>query len=83
VGAYASSRHTAAPREVTEAVVPAGSDRSENRDSHSLPRSGPSLDLYGNDVADAVAHYKLDPAGSLYEEHSPQTEVPRLPSPKS
>jgi hypothetical protein len=41
------------------------------------------VDLYGNEVIDAVAKYKFDPAGALYEEHSPQTEVPRLGSPKS
>ena len=41
------------------------------------------LDLYGNEVSDAVARYTLDPAGSLYELHSPQTELPRLGSPKS
>ena len=42
-----------------------------------------SVDLYGNEVIDAVATYSLDPAGSLYELHSPQTELPRLGSPKS
>ena len=41
------------------------------------------VDLYGNEVSDAVARYTLDPAGSLYELHSPQTELPRLGSPKS
>lgn len=41
------------------------------------------VDLYGNEVTDAVAKYKLDATGSLYELHSPQTEVPRLPSPRS
>jgi hypothetical protein len=43
----------------------------------------PPVDLYGNEVSDAVAKYSLDPGGSLYEEHSPQTELPRLASPKS
>lgn len=42
-----------------------------------------SVDLYGNDVTDAVAKYSLDATGSLYEVHSPQTELPRLGSPKS
>jgi hypothetical protein len=42
-----------------------------------------SVDLYGNAVSDAVAKYTLDPTGSLYELHSPQTELPRLGSPKS
>jgi hypothetical protein len=41
------------------------------------------VDLYGNEVSDAIATYSLDPTGSLYELHSPQTELPRLASPKS
>jgi hypothetical protein len=42
-----------------------------------------SVDLYGNSVTDAVAKYELDGTGSLYELHSPQTELPRLAPPKS
>ena len=42
-----------------------------------------SIDLYGNAVTAAVAKYKLDSTGSLYELHSPQTELPRLGPPKS
>lgn len=42
-----------------------------------------SPDLLGNPVSDAVAKYKFDATGSLYELHSPQTELPRLGSPKS
>ena len=41
-----------------------------------------SVDFNGNEVRPAVAQYKVDPAGALYEEHSPETEVPRLGSPK-
>jgi len=41
------------------------------------------MDLYGNEVSDAVATYTFDRSGSLYELHSPQTELPRLGSPKS
>jgi hypothetical protein len=44
---------------------------------------GAAVDLYGNEVNDAIATYTLDPAGSLYELHSPQTELPRLGAPKS
>jgi hypothetical protein len=40
-------------------------------------------DLYGNQVSDAVARFKLDDAGSLYEVHAPQIELPRLGSPVS
>lgn len=42
-----------------------------------------AIDLYGNDVTDAVARYKLDATGSLYEQHSPNTELPHLGSPVS
>jgi hypothetical protein len=42
-----------------------------------------TIDLYGNEVTDAVAEYTIDRAGSLHELHSPQTELPRLGSPKS
>jgi hypothetical protein len=42
-----------------------------------------SVDLYGNEVDDAIATYSIDAAGSPYEVHSPQTELPRLHSPKS
>ena len=41
------------------------------------------VDLYGNEVTEAVATYRFDATGSLYETHSPQTELPRLGSPKS
>jgi hypothetical protein len=41
------------------------------------------VDLLGNEVTDAVAKYQFDATGSLYETHSPQTELPRLGSPKS
>ena len=42
-----------------------------------------SRDLHGNPVSSAVATYKFDATGSLYETHSPQTELPRLAPPKS
>jgi hypothetical protein len=41
------------------------------------------IDVYGNRVTPAVATYQLDAAGTLYELHSPQTQLPRLGSPKS
>jgi hypothetical protein len=42
------------------------------------PEVDEAPDLYGNDVAKAIAQYKSDAGGSLYEEHSPSTEVTRL-----
>lgn len=44
---------------------------------------GTRTDLFGNDVLRAVATYKVDDTGSLYELHSPHTELPRLGVPKS
>jgi hypothetical protein len=41
------------------------------------------MDVYGNVLTAAVATYKYDAIGTLYELHSPQTELPRLASPKS
>jgi hypothetical protein len=40
------------------------------------------FDFSGNEVRQAIARYKVDPTGELYEEHSPDTEVPRLAPPK-
>jgi len=42
-----------------------------------------AVDLLGNPVSDAIAKYKLDATGGLYELHSPQTEIPRFAGPKS
>ena len=53
-----------------------GTDQPESSvNDAAMDRQEPSLDLYGNEVTSAVATYKLDPAGTVYEEHSPQTEV--------
>jgi hypothetical protein len=60
---------------VTPAVSPASRQAFDEADG--------VVDLYGNEVSDAVARYTLDPTGSLYELHSPQTELTRLGSPKS
>ena len=68
---------TAAPLVLTESASAASIENPADRDPDA------NLDLYGNDVSNAVAQYKLDPSGSLYELHSPQTQLPRLGSPKS
>ena len=56
----------------------AGDERNEQADD-----AAGLTDLYGNEVTDAVATYTFDRSGSLYELHSPQTELPRLGIPKS
>ena len=65
----ASEELTSAPRRV-------------QRPGHGDDEDG-ATDFYGNEISDAVARYKLDAAGTLYETHSPQTDMPRLASPKS
>jgi hypothetical protein len=45
------------------------------------PDADAERDLYGNDVSTAVATYKSDRSGTVYEEHSPNTQVPRLKPP--
>ncbi len=41
------------------------------------------LDLQGNEVTSAVARYRFDSQGNIYETHAPHTEVPHLGSPQS
>ena len=39
------------------------------------------VDLYGNDVSDAVGDYRVDSYGELYEHHAPDTAVLKLGPP--
>jgi hypothetical protein len=57
-------------------AVPRGEVASDPNEEH-------AKDVYGNEVTAAVATYEIDATGSLYELHSPQTQLPRLGSPKS
>jgi outer membrane lipoprotein-sorting protein len=43
----------------------------------------PRVDVYGNEIEDALGDYRIDPSGDVYERHSPETEVARLASPVS
>ena len=45
--------------------------------------SAPRIDLFGNEVEEALAEYRLDVGGDVYERHSPETAVPKLGSPTS
>ena len=65
---------TTAARAEREAAPTSDADGDEARGS---------VDLYGNAVTDAVARYSFDATGTPYEVHSPQTEIPKLGSPKS
>jgi hypothetical protein len=44
-------------------------------------RKAPRVDLYGNEIDDAVGDYRQDRRGDTYEWHSPQTEVAKLAPP--
>ncbi len=47
----------------------------EDRDDGAL------VDLQGDEVTPAIATYKFDAQGNIYETHAPHTEVPHLGSP--
>ncbi len=78
-----TSRFTATPAEITaQSVSPAG--ESFSSPSAELDDSiEPQLDLLGNEVEDALADYRIDLGGGIYERHSPETAVPRLGSPST
>ena len=63
-------------------VFPSYSDAHSRPTAHGREDDG-RTDAYGNDVSSAVAEYSLDESGDVYEQHSPQTEMPHLASPKS
>lgn len=41
----------------------------------------PRVDVYGNEIEDAIGDYRIDPRGDVYESHSPDTEVTHLKRP--
>jgi hypothetical protein len=43
----------------------------------------PHVDVLGNEVEAALADYRVDRSGDIYERHSPETAVLRLGSPSS
>jgi hypothetical protein len=48
-------------------------------DTEGIPRQ---RDLRGNEIVRPVAKYRVDQQGTLYEVHSPGTQVPRLGAPQ-
>ena len=67
----------AAPRSATFSSIL----RAPHEEIATPPRDVP-VDFNGNEVRQAISRYKVDPTGALYEEHFPDTELPRLGSPK-
>ena len=41
------------------------------------------MDRYGNPIETANGDYRIDPRGEMYERHSPDTAVTRLPVPST
>jgi hypothetical protein len=76
----ATSAEITAPATPTGGAV-AGESLVESGDSGDT--ADPRFDLFGNEVEEAVADYRIDLRGGLYERHSPDTAVPRLGSPIS
>jgi hypothetical protein len=57
-------------------------EASAGADASAMDDDAPQrLDVRGNEIARPVARYQVDERGSLYEVHSPETEVPRLKAP--
>jgi len=46
-------------------------------------RRQPQFDLFGNEIEPAMADYRVDRRGAMYERHAPETAVPKLGSPVS
>ena len=53
----------------------------EENDALDLDPDGSGIDVFGNEVDEAIGDYRIDVRGDLYERHSPETEVPRLRPP--
>jgi hypothetical protein len=68
-----------APRVV---IIGSSGDTAIAFDAHAQEIVAPRrLDLYGNEVEDAIGDYRLDRHGSIYERHSPETALAPLPAP--
>jgi hypothetical protein len=64
------------------AFIDSGEPASTDADAPPVADHAPRrLDLRGNEISRPLARYRVDHTGSLYEEHSPHTEVPRLTQP--
>jgi hypothetical protein len=68
-----------APPGTRTAPMPDGAMSSDAFDAGSA--SEPRVDLYGNDIDDALGDYRIDIRGDIYERHSPGTEVTQLAAP--
>ena len=66
-------------------TLPSGFDLPRAHPAPPSERQGEAprtFDIRGNEIARPLARYRVDHRGSLYEVHSPDTEVPRLKPPQ-
>jgi hypothetical protein len=88
IGAHGVSPIPASPPLVTsnpdwsvhESEATGAPDRDLDRSSSIIDGLN-GIDVFGNEVDEAVGDYRVDVRGDLYERHSPDTEVPKLPPP--
>ena len=76
---HPASRPTLHSAAISQAIVMTPDERIA---PWTRPDDEDGVDMFGNDVSDAVAQYRLDSDGTLYELHSPRTELPRLAAPQ-
>jgi len=81
IGAHGVSPIAASPSSATtirDWLVPESAQAgASDRDTG----SSSGIDVFGNEIDEAVGDYRVDMRGDLYERHSPDTEVPKLPPP--
>ena len=71
-----------APPIASSSVLLIDPEANAGADASAIDDDAPQrLDVRGNEIARPVARYQVDERGSLYEVHSPETEVPRLKAP--
>ena len=87
-GRHAAGPAFASPNAATSAEItvrplsPAG-EAARAPSVESDDSAPPGVDFLGNEIEHAVADYRVDGGGSVYERHSPETAVLRLGSPSS
>ena len=70
--------------EITDQFVLPTAETGKGRlDTPDEPGPDPRFDLFGNEIDDALADYRIDVRGSVYERHSPETAVATLGSPST
>ncbi len=60
---------------------PAGPEGTPSLNDEDDPDDGSQVDLEGDEVTPAIANYRFDSQGNIYETHAPHTEVPHLGRP--